>query len=72
MPDNFLLILFGILSTVGLAFGIVSFTLAMKYAKKPEGELKMALWAIAGMGGLVLAGMSWAYFLIPILINKLF
>lgn len=72
MPDNILLIVFGILSAIGLLLGVVSFGLAMKHAKKPDGELKMALWAIAGLGGLVLAGMSWAYFLIPIIINKVF
>jgi hypothetical protein len=46
--------------------------MAVKQAKKPDGELKMAIWAILGMAGLVFAGMSSAYFLIPILINKFF
>jgi len=72
LPDNILLIIFGILSTIGLTIGIISFSLAVKHAKKPDGELKMALWAVLGMGGLVFAGMCWAYFLIPIIINRLF
>jgi len=72
MPDTVLLIVFGILSGLGLAVGAVGFGLAIKHAKKPEGEIKMALWAILGLAGLVLAGMSWAYFLLPILWNHLF
>lgn len=72
MPDTVLLIVFGILSGLGLAVGAVGFGLAIKHSKKPEGEVKMALWAIMGLAGLVLAGMSWAYFLLPILWNHLF
>lgn len=72
MPDNILLIAFGILSALGLAVGITGFGLALKYSEKPEGELKMAGWAVMGLAGLVIAGMSWAYFLIPILWNHLF
>lgn len=72
MPDSLLLIVFGVLCLAGLAGGVTGFSLAVKYAKKPDDEIRMALWAIAGLGGLVLAGMSAAYFLIPILINRLF
>jgi hypothetical protein len=72
LPDSLLLTVFGILSTLGLALGVVSFRLAVKNARKPDGELKMALWAILGMGGLVFAGVSWAYFLIPIIIHRFF
>jgi hypothetical protein len=72
MPDNILLIVFGILSALGLAVGITGFWLALKNSKKPEGEIKMAGWAVLGLAGLVLAGMSWAYFLLPILWNHLF
>lgn len=72
MPDNFLLIFFGILSTLSLIAGGFAFATAVKHAKKPEGELKMAIWAILGMAALVFAGMCWAYFLIPILINQIF
>ena len=72
MPDNILLIIFGILSTLSLIAGGFAFTMALKHAKKPDGELKMAFWAILGLAGLVFAGMSWAYFLIPIFINRFF
>ena len=70
--DNLLLVVFGVLSTLALAFGILSFALAVRYAKKKEGELKMVAWAVAGLTGFVFAGMSWAYFLIPILLHRLF
>lgn len=72
MPDNILLIVFGIVSALGLAVGITGFSLALKYSKRSDGELKMAGWAVLGLAGLVLAGMSWAYFLLPILWNHLF
>ncbi|MBI4418886.1 MAG: hypothetical protein HY563_08915 [Ignavibacteriales bacterium] len=72
MPDSILLIVFGTLSIFGLAGGVLGFALAMKHAKRPDGELKMAVWAIVGLGGLVVAGMSSAYFLIPILMKRVF
>jgi heme/copper-type cytochrome/quinol oxidase subunit 3 len=72
MPDNLLLIVFGILSTVGLLVGGIALYFAMKSAKKKEGELMMAFWAFIALAGLTFAGMSWAYFIIPILANRLF
>ncbi len=45
---------------------------AVKNAKKPEGELRMALWSFGALAGVVFAGMCWAYFLIPIILNNLF
>jgi len=45
---------------------------AIKSARKPEGEIKMALWSFGALAGLVFAGMCFAYFLIPIIINHLF
>jgi hypothetical protein len=44
----------------------------MKNAKKPEGELKMAFWSFGALAGLVFAGMSFAYFVVPILLNHWF
>jgi len=72
MPDNLLLIVFGIISALGLVIGVTGFGLALKYSKTPEAEIRMAGWAVVGLAGLVLAGMSWAYFLLPILWNHLF
>jgi heme/copper-type cytochrome/quinol oxidase subunit 3 len=72
MPDNLLLIVFGILSTIGLLVGGIAIYLAMQSAKKKDGELMMAFWAFIALAGLTFAGMSWAYFIIPILANRLF
>ncbi len=72
MPDSILLIVFGILTLLALAFGAMSLTFAVKNAKKPDGELKMALWSFGALAGLVFAGMASAYFLIPILFRHLF
>lgn len=72
MPDNLLLIVFGILTTMGIAFGGLSLYFAIQQAKKKDGEIKMALWSFGALAGLVLAGMSMAYFIIPILLHHLF
>jgi uncharacterized membrane protein YozB (DUF420 family) len=72
MPDNVLLIVFGVLSTISLAVSGTALYFAVKNAKKKEGEIKMALWSFVALGGFVFAGMCWAYFLIPILVNHLF
>jgi heme/copper-type cytochrome/quinol oxidase subunit 3 len=72
MPDNMLLTVFGILSTIGLLVGGFAVYLAMKSAKKKDGELMMAFWAFVALAGLTFAGMSWAYFIVPILANRWF
>jgi heme/copper-type cytochrome/quinol oxidase subunit 3 len=72
MPDNILLIVFGILSSIGLLAGGIAMYLAMKNAKKKDGELMMAFWAFVALAGFTFAGMSWAYFIIPILANRFF
>jgi heme/copper-type cytochrome/quinol oxidase subunit 3 len=72
MPDNLLLIVFGILSTIGLLVGGIAIYLAMRSAKRTDGELMMVFWACVALIGLTFAGMCWAYFIIPILANRLF
>jgi hypothetical protein len=63
---------FGILTAIGLLVAGVSLAFALKSARKPEGELKMAFWSFGVLGGLVFAGMCFAYFIIPILLNNWF
>lgn len=72
MPDNILLIVFGTLSAIGLVVGGLGVYFAVQNAKKNESELKMAFWAVVALAGLTFTGMSWAYFIIPILANHLF
>jgi hypothetical protein len=40
---------------------------ALKAAREKDGELRMFFWAVGSMAGLVVAGMSAAYILLPIL-----
>lgn len=71
MPDRILLIVFGTLSTLGLLVGALGVYFAMKSARKQDGEIGMALWSMAALAGFTVAGMCWAYFLVPILMNHL-
>lgn len=48
MPDNLLLLIFGVLSTVSLSVGILAVYFAVKTAKKNDSEIKMALWSVVG------------------------
>jgi hypothetical protein len=72
MSDKFLFILFGVLSTVALGIGVLGVYIAVQTAKKNGSEIKMALWSFVALAGFCFAGMSWAYFLIPIIMNHLF
>lgn len=72
MPDKILVIIFGTLTAIALVAAVVCLYFAVKSAKKPEGEIKMALWSFGALAGLVFAGMCFAYFLIPIILNHLF
>jgi hypothetical protein len=72
MPDRLLLIIFGTLSFIGLGVGVLGVYLAVQNAKLKDAEIKMALWSVVALGGFTVCGMSLAYFLIPILINRLF
>lgn len=67
-----LLVVFGSLSAIGVVIAGVCLVFAVNNAKKPEGELKMAFWSFGALAGLVFAGMSFAYFVVPILINHWF
>jgi len=67
--DVALSIIFGFLSLLGLAAAAVSFRMALKVAGERDGDLKMFLWTLGIMAGLILAGMSAAYFLIPIFLH---
>ncbi len=67
--DRTLLIAFGIAAIFFLAGAIFCFVRAFRVAGKKDGDLKMFLWTAAGMIGLIIAGMSAAYILIPILLH---
>lgn len=72
MLDNIILVVAGILSTVGLIVGTLSFRFAMKHARKEDQEMKMISWTIVGMAGFVFSAVSFVYFILPILIARYF
>ena len=67
--DLVLLIVFGTLSVVAFAGAVFCFRKALKVAGGADGDLKMFLWAVGTMFGLIVSGLSAAYILIPILIH---
>jgi hypothetical protein len=60
------------LTAIGLGVAVVCLVFAVKNARHPDGELKMAFWSFGALGGLVFSGMCFAYFIIPILLNHWF
>jgi hypothetical protein len=67
--DLALTIIFGFLSLLGLTGAALSFRMALKVAGERDGDLKMAFWTLGVLAGLIVAGMSGAYFLIPIFMH---
>jgi hypothetical protein len=72
MSDSLLLIVFGTISSVCFVIGCIAICLALKNAKREDSELMMAFWSVVALAGFTFAGMSLAYFIIPILSNRYF
>jgi hypothetical protein len=54
---------------LGLGIAFVCFRKSLRVAGDKDGDLKMFFWALGGMVGLILAGMSAVYILLPILLH---
>jgi hypothetical protein len=67
--DRILLIAFGLAAVLFLSAALFCFVKAFRVAGERDGDLKMFLWTAGGMVGLIIAGMSAAYILIPILLH---
>ena len=67
--DLILLVVFGTLTVLGLLSSLLCFRAAMRVAGRKDGEFRMLMWAVGGMLALILAGVSSAYILLPILMN---
>lgn len=67
--DRTLLISFGAMMLLGLGIAFVCFRKSLRVAGDKDGDLKMFFWALGGMVGLILAGMSAVYILLPILLH---
>ena len=66
--DLVLFLVFGAVSILSLTASVLCFRRALRVANQKDGDLKMFLWASGTMFTLVIAGMSAAYILIPLLL----
>jgi hypothetical protein len=67
--DKLLIWIFTGLSLLSLAWSIFAFYRAMKAVDLKDEGFRMFLWAAGGLVGLVVAGMSAAYILLPIIFH---
>jgi hypothetical protein len=67
--DLILFLAFGTLGALGLAGTAVCFRKALCIATAKDGDVKMFFWACAAMICFIIAGMSAAYFLLPIIFH---
>lgn len=64
--DLLLTLVFGTLALLGVAGAVFSFRKAMNAAGEKNGDFKMFLWAVGSLIGLIVAGVSTAYILLPL------
>jgi hypothetical protein len=68
-PDLILFAVFGSIALVSAAGAVLTFRQALRVSGERDGDLKMFLWAAGSMICLIIAGMSTAYILLPILFH---
>ncbi len=69
--DLILSIVFGTISATAFVLAVWCLRKALKVSGTRDGDLKMFVWAMGSMIGLIVSGMSAAYILLPILIHRL-
>jgi len=67
--DLILLAAFGSVSLLSLAGAVLTFRQALRVSGLRDGDLRMFFWAAGSMICLIIAGMSAAYILLPILFH---
>ena len=67
--DLILFAAFGSISLLSLAGALLTFRQALRVSGERDGDLKMFFWAAGTMICLIIAGMSAAYILLPILFH---
>ena len=68
--DLVLFLIFGLICISSLTAAIWSFSKALSVSGEKDGDLKMFMWAVGTLFGLIVSGMSAAYILLPILFHK--
>lgn len=67
--DRLLFYIFAPLFLLGTTGVVICFRKSLRVASEKDGDLKMFFWAFGGLICLIIAGMSAAYFLIPLLFH---
>ncbi len=67
--DLILFLVFGTLVVAGLTGAAWCLSRALRVAGERDGDLKMFFWALGSLLSLVIAGMSAAYIVLPILFH---
>jgi hypothetical protein len=66
--DRFIFIFFISISLLGLTLFVFSLRRALRAANEKDEGLRMFLWTVGALIGIILVGVSAIYFLIPIII----
>lgn len=69
--DVTLSIVFGSISAGAFGMAVWCFRKALKVSGRRDGDLKMFMWAMGTMIGLILCGMSAGYILLPIILHQI-
>lgn len=67
--DLILTLVFGTITLLSLLASVLCFRKALKVSGERDGDLKMFIWAVGSMIGLIVSGMSAAYILLPIVFH---
>lgn len=67
--DLILTLIFSAVALLASFLTVFCMRKAMSVSGERDGDLKMFLWAVGSLIGLIIAGMSAAYILLPILFN---
>jgi|GEM_PF-1396524 len=68
--DFILSIIFGTVSAFAFGLAILCFRKALRVSGERDGDLKMFMWAMGCMLGLIVSGMSAGYILLPIIMHR--
>jgi hypothetical protein len=67
--DALLLAVFGCFVIIGLTGAVLTFRQALRVSGQKDGDIKMFMWTAGTMIFLILAGVSTAYIVLPILLH---